>query len=277
MDGIVNADGGRPAALSAPDGWPADGEGSSPFLTLEGFSGPLDHLLTLARSQKIDLCSISLTALVDQLTRSLRQASGQIPLGQQGDWVVMAAWLVQLRARLLLPADAPEQQDAAAQAGEFRERLVALQEMQAVAGWLARRPQLGHDVFARGRPEVFGISVDPGHAVDVIEFLWASLALFDDEPVPQTATLHRPLHLELYVVADARERILRRLAETPEGAPFERFLPDPPVIAAGEVLDPLRRRSAWSSTLIASLELAKQGEVVLGQGDDFQSIYVAPA
>ena len=69
----------------------------------------------------------------------------------------MAAWLVQLRARLLLPADAPARQDAAAQADQLRERLVALQAMQALAGWLARRPQLGRDVFARGRPEVFGV------------------------------------------------------------------------------------------------------------------------
>jgi segregation and condensation protein A len=70
-----------------------------------GFAGPLDHLLALARAQTIDLAAISLTALLDQLAEALRQAPASVPLGQKGDWVVMAAWLVQLRARLLLPAD----------------------------------------------------------------------------------------------------------------------------------------------------------------------------
>jgi segregation and condensation protein A len=99
-----------------------------------------------------------------------------MPLGQKANWVVMAAWLVQLRSRLLLPADAPTQQQAAAEADQFRVRLVALQDMQALALWLERRPQLGRDVFGRdvfgrGQPEVFGVSIAAGQAVDVIEFL----------------------------------------------------------------------------------------------------------
>jgi segregation and condensation protein A len=95
------------------------------------------------------------------LTTALRQAPATFPLGQKADWVVMAAWLVQLRTRLLLPADAPGQHEAAAEADQLRGRLVALEAMQALAGWLERRPQPGHDVFARGRPELFGISVRP--------------------------------------------------------------------------------------------------------------------
>ena len=151
-----------PAAAAEDRSEPGAGEGGSPFLTLDGFAGPLDHLLTLARAQKIELEEISLTALVDQLVAALRQAPANMPLGQKGNWVVMAAWLVQLRARLLLPADSPAQQEAAAEADQFRGRLVALEDMQALAGWLERRPQLGHDVFARGRPEVFGVSVEAG-------------------------------------------------------------------------------------------------------------------
>jgi segregation and condensation protein A len=257
---------------------PAEGEGETPHLKLDGFSGPLDHLLMLARTQKIDLLQISLRVLVEQLAVSLRQAPLRIPLGQKADWVVMAAWLVQLRARLLLPADAAAQQEAAAEAGEFRERLVALEDMQALAGWLERRPQLGHAVFARGQPEIFGISVEAGQAIDVIEFLWASLALFDDETVmADTAAVYRPRPLDLYPIAEARERILRRLREMPDGAPLARFLPGPPGIAENELGEKLRRRSAWSSTLIAGLELAKQGDVLLGQAGDFEVIYVAPA
>jgi chromatin segregation and condensation protein Rec8/ScpA/Scc1 (kleisin family) len=92
-------------------------------------------------------------------------------LGQKGDWVVMASWLLQLRSLLLLPADSPAQQAAAAEADQLRGRLISLQEIQTLAAWLDRRPQLGHDVFARGQPELFGTAVETGHEVDVIAFL----------------------------------------------------------------------------------------------------------
>jgi segregation and condensation protein A len=244
---------------------------------LNGFSGPLETLLTLARAQRIDLFRISLTALLAQLTTALQQASKRVPLGQQGDWVVMAAWLVQLRARLLLPANAPAQLDAVVEADAFRTRLVALEDMQALAGWLERRPQLGHDVLGRGQPEFFGNAVPAGQAIDGVEFLWASLALFDDETTVDTTAVYRARPFELYAVGEARDRILRLLADAPEGAPLARFLPAAPESADSDSHRALRRRSAWSSTLIAGLELAKQGDVVLGQGEDFEAIHVAPA
>jgi len=258
-------------------GLDAAGEGGTPRLALDGFSGPLDHLLTLARAQKIDLGKISLAALVDQLAAALQQAPAATPLGWKGHWVVTAAWLVQLRSLLLLPADTRARRDAAAEADQLRERLVALREMQALAFWLERRPLLGRDVLARGRPEVFGVSVEAGQAIDVVEFLWASMALFDDDAAPDTAPVYRPLHLELYAVAEARERILRRLAEAPDGISLGQLLPDPAAVSESEPQQPLRRRSAWSSTLIASLELARQGDVMLVQDADFQPIHVAPA
>ena len=245
------------------------GEAGVPLLTLAGFHGPLDHLLTLARARQIDLATLSLTALVEQLVAALRHAPVTLPLGQKGDWVVMAAWLIQLRSQLLLPPDAPAQQDAAVEAADLRARLVAREDMQALAGWLERRPQLGHDVFARGQPELFGVSVEAGPAIDVIEFLWASLARFDDDAVtPDTETVYRPVPLVLCTVAEARDRILRRLAERPDGATLgqclpEQYLPAPP--AAAEIQSVLGRRSAWASTLVASLELARQGNVALGQ------------
>jgi segregation and condensation protein A len=263
---------------------PEEGKGGSPYLTLDGFAGPLGHLLTLARAQTIDLAGISLTALLDQLTAALRQAPAAVPLGQKADWVVMAAWLVQLRTRLLLPADAPGQQEAAAEADQLRVRLVALEDMQALALWLTRRPQLGHDVFARGRPpsraqspEIFGVSLDAGPAIDVVEFLWASLALFDNEAPPDTATAYQPAPLALHTVALARARILRRLNAMPDGAPLEQLLPEDSSEPSDATHRALRRRSGWATTFVAGLELAKQGEVVLGQGSDFEPIHVAPA
>src|SRR5271165_1497058 len=132
------------------------GEGT-PVLELDGYNGPLDQLLVLARAHEIDLTRLPLVAFVDQLVAALHHAPPATPLGQKGDWVVMTAWLVQLRSRLLLPADVQPQ--AEAQAVELRERLVDLQAMQALARWLDGRPQLGRDVFARGRPEDFAAAL----------------------------------------------------------------------------------------------------------------------
>jgi segregation and condensation protein A len=279
MDGIADPSDPLTAAQAGKDPHgtepaadePEAGEGGSPSLTLDGYSGPLDHLLALARSQKIDLAAISLAALIDQLVAALRQAPVKTPLGQKGDWVVMAAWLVQLRSRLLLAADAPVQQAAATEVDQLRTRLVALADIQALAGWLEGRPQLGHDVFARGAPEIFGIAVEPGQAVDVIEFLWASLVLFDD--APETAARYRPRPFAPYAVAEARDRILRLLAGMPGGSPLDQFLPDLPADDS-EPWRELRRRSGRASTFIASLELAKQGHVALAQEDTWTVIEV---
>jgi death on curing protein len=126
-------------------------------------------------------------------------------------------------------------------------------------------------------PEVFGVSVKAVQSVDVIEFLWASLALFDDDAgQPDMAMIYRPpLRPDLHTVAEARERILQRLAETPDGAVLDRFLPDMPASAEGETYSQLRRRSAWSGTFTASLELARQGKVVLAQGEAFAPIHLS--
>ena len=243
----------------------------TPRVTLLGFSGPLDHLLTLARGQRIDLAKISFAALADQLAAAVRLAPVATPLGRKAEWVVMTAWLVQLRSLLLLPADAPGWDAAAAEADDLRSRLAALQAMQTLAGWLERRPQLGRDAFVRGRPEHFGVSTEAGQAIDVVEFLWAAMALFDEPEAPESGAVYRPpLHLELYSAIEARARILHRLTETPDGHPLDALLPE----ADSAPRSILRRRSAWSSTLIASLELARQGEVVLRQDADFQPIHV---
>src|SRR5487761_2441068 len=166
---------------------------ASPFLALDSFAGPLAQLLARARAQKIDLARISLPALLDQLAAALHAAGRGTPLGQQGDWLVMAAWLVLLRSRLLLPAGSPAQQDAVREAGQLRARLRDLQAAQALAAWLERRPQLGHDFFGPGQPERAGTEPEPAPQVDVIEFLWAAMALFDDgSPDVDTASVYRP-------------------------------------------------------------------------------------
>lgn len=256
----------------APDEPMPAGEGQAPRLELDGFSGPLDQLLALARDHRIDLARLSLAALVGQLAAALEQA---VPLGQKADWLVMAAWLLHLRSQLLLPVDAPAQRMAAKQAGELRKGLVGLRAVQALAAWLDAQPQLGRDVFARGQPERVGVSLVAGHEATVIEFLWAAMALFDDGPSDPDATLrYRPHPLDLHAVADARRRIMRVLAAGPDGQTLDRLLPEP---TGGETNAALKRRSAWASTFVASLELAKAGEVRLAQDEAFGMVHVRPA
>lgn len=110
--------------------------------------------------------------MLGQLSVALDQA---VSLSRKADWVVMAAWLLQLRSRLLLPtpAEAERQEDDADQPCEPQ---AASSSLQALAAWLMRRPQLGRDVFARGQPEFTGVAATPMFEVDMVEFLWATLA-----------------------------------------------------------------------------------------------------
>jgi hypothetical protein len=131
-----------------------DGAGAgerTPLLILDGCSGSLEGLLTLARSRRIELAKILVLDLVDQLAAAMRDAPAATPVGQKGDWLVMASWLVQLRSLLLLPADAPAHQLATDAADRLRKRLSGPAEIQALAAWLDDRPQLGRDAFVRGK------------------------------------------------------------------------------------------------------------------------------
>ena len=254
------------------------GEGDSPQLDLAGFAGPLAQLLALARAQEIDLTKISLAALADQLTTALAASGHTTPLAHQGEWVVMAAWLVWLRSRLLPPPDAPAQVAAAVEAARLRDRLLALRAAQGLAAWLAARPQLGHDVFARGAPEWVGTGLATAHQVDVVGFLWAAMALFDDAARDvDTGAVYRPPWHALHSPLDARQRILAMIVSLPDGASLGRFLPDTDAAPGTAARAALGRRSAWASTLLAGLELTRQGDVALAQLGDFTPIHVWPA
>jgi len=253
---------------------PADSmESHAPRLELDGFSGPLDLLLSLARAQRIDLRHLSLRDLVQQLAPALQQAA---TLAERGDWLVMAAWLVLLRSRLLLPLSTSARQVAQRQAGRLRGRLLGLERAQALAAWLDQRPQLGRDVFGRGMPEGVAVSRNAHPEIDVVEFLWACLSLFeDDEQATDTTTSYQRRPLALHSVADARSRILKRLAATVDGQTLSQFLPHVPPAEDSASRSEVMARSAWSSTFTASLELAKQGEVTLAQDSRFTPIHVS--
>ena len=276
------------------DAQDAGADGRAPCLDLDGFSGPLDLLLDRARAQRIDLHRIALADLLDQLAPALRQAAS---LAERGGWLVMAASIVLLRSRLLLH-EAPADPEAPGQAGQdradrharrLRAQLLGLQQVQAVAAWLDRRPQFGRDVFGRGTPGAGPYAGDAGtgdagRAVDVVGFLWAALDLLDGEDTrPDAAAAYVPQRPALHSIGDARARILRLLGTSPQPLPLARLLPEPgseegtvPAHAGAPLTprDALLRRSGWASAFAASLELAKQGQVTLTQDGGFAPILV---
>ncbi|WP_135469796.1 segregation and condensation protein A [Crenalkalicoccus roseus] len=232
-------------------------------LTLEGFEGPLDLLLELARAQKVDLQAISIVSLVDQYLAVLEQARA-VRLEIAADWLVMAAWLAWLKSRLLLPEEAAPDEDAEALAGALTDRLVELERMRAAAAWLAGRLQLGYEVFARGAAESLTVQDRSGIAADLPALLQAYAA------ARRRALARRPYTPKprrLWTVQEALARLSRMVGGLPDWSVLQRFLPE-------GLADPVERRAALASTLIAALETARGGGVELRQDRPFGPILI---
>lgn len=233
------------------------------LLRLDGFEGPLDLLLDLARAQKVDLAKISILSLVEQFLAVIEGAR-RVRLELAADWLVMAAWLAWLKSRLLVPSDALEQEQGEEAAEELAERLRALQAIRTGAAWLGQRPVLGQDVFARGAPEDH-TEIDRSRlSVDLNALMRAYLAAIrrGTKPIP-----YRPRALTLWTVQDALGRLGRMIKTIPDWAELRSFLPE-------HLTSPVERRAAWTSTLLASLEMARDGHVRLHQDRDFGPILV---
>ena len=232
-------------------------------LRLEGFEGPLDLLLELARAQKVDLEKISIVALVDQYLAVLEQAR-RVRLELAADWLVMAAWLAWLKSRLLVPEEASPEEDAEALALALTDRLVELERMRAAAAWLGARPQLGRELFGRGAPESLKVEDRSGIAADLPALLQAYAA------ARRRALARRPYTPKprsLGSVGDALARLGRLVGTLPGLAVLQRFLPE-------GLADPVERRAALASTLVAALETARGGASELRQDRAFGPILV---
>ncbi len=260
------------AGADVASGWedpPRNAAGvSAPVLSVDGFEGPLDFLLEMARAQKIDLARLSIVALVEAFAEALETAldlSGAASLARWGDWLVMAANLTLLRSRLLLPADAPEARAARDEAEALRLALLGREEMRAAADWLDRRVQLGRDVFARGRRE----TPAGQRGGDVTDLLRACLALLR---VPAAAEAYQLRVLPFWRVPDAMARI-REVMEGREGEVAMTALL--PAIAADAVGRERLCRAAVASTLVASLELSRSGLLDVNQPGAWTPITVA--
>jgi segregation and condensation protein A len=232
-------------------------------LHLDGFDGPLDLLLDLARGQKVDLARISILSLVEQYLAVIAGAR-EVRLELAADWLVMAAWLTWLKSRLLLPpgTDAAEEGEQAAEV--LAARLRDLQAVRLVAAWLGERPQLGHEVFARGAPEDFSDIDRSRLAVDLPALIRAYLAAFRRGRV---GAVYRPAGMTLWSVKDALGRLAQLVGGLPDWTSLDQFLPE--TLAGGR-----EWRVAVASTLIAGLEMARDGALRLRQEAAFGPIFI---
>jgi segregation and condensation protein A len=240
--------------------------GAGLLLRLDGFEGPLDLLLDLARAQKVDLARISILALVEQYLAVIEGAR-RVRLELAADWLVMAAWLTWLKSRLLLPADSAAAEEGEEAAEVLAARLQDLLAIRAAARWLAARPVLGQDVFARGAPEDHTEIDRSGLALSLPALLRAYL---DALRRGGARRRYRPRPLTVWTVQEALTRLRAMLGSLPDGASLERFLPD---FAA----TPTERRAALASTLLAGLELARDGALHLEQDRPFGPLLLRPA
>lgn len=243
---------------------------SSLHLRLEGFEGPLDLLLELARAQKVDIARISILSLVDQYIAVIEHAraegAGAVRLELAAEWLVMAAWLAWLKSRLLVPEEEREgAEDPEALAEALTDRLITLERMRAASLWLGRRPWLGFDVFGRGAPEELKVEDRSGILADLPTLLQAYVA---GRRRAIALRPYRPKPRRLWTVQEALIRLTRLVGEAPDWATLQHFLPQ------DLALDPVERRAALASTLIAGLEMARGGGIELHQEQAFGPIRI---
>jgi segregation and condensation protein A len=239
-------------------------------LRLDGYEGPLDLLLDLARAQKLDLGTISIVSLVDQYLAVIEQARG-LRLEIQAEWLVMAAWLAWLKSRLLLPKEEAGAEDPEAIAERLTDRLAELERMRSGAAWLAARPQLNRDLFPRGAPENLTVEDRSGIRADLSALCQAYVA---GRRRAIAKRPYRPKPRRLWSVQEAISQLGRVLGDLPSWAVLQRFLPDGEV---GAALDSVERRTALASTLVASLEMARGGALELRQERAFGPIMLRRA
>ena len=230
-------------------------------LDLDGWEGPLDLLLALARSQKVDLRAISILALVEQYLEFIDQAHS-LQLEVAADYLVMAAWLAYLKSALLLPRDPEEVPSPEDLALRLQLRLERLNAMRESGARLMARDRLGRDVFARGAPEGLRTA---RHAVWRAE-IYDLIAAYGRISARTRPVMHIVADRAVMTLEAAIERVSALIGGAIEWRAIERFLPEG---ANGEF-----RRSALASSFLAALELARQGRVEFDQESPFAPLYL---
>ena len=233
------------------------------IVDVDGFEGPLDLLLTLSRTQKVDLRRISVLTLAEQYLAFVERAEA-LRLELAADYLVMAAWLAFLKSRLLLPPEPGEDVSAEDMAAHLAFQLERLQAMRESAARLMGRDRLGRDFFARGESEEVAKVKKVTYAASLLDLMQAYARI-------RTRDEFRPYAFDrkdVFTMEEALERLRGMIGFVGDWSDLVSFLPD------GWGGDPVRRRSATAATFAASLEMVKQGQLELRQRETFAPISI---
>jgi len=249
----------RGPAISADD----DDDFEALIVDLDGFEGPLDVLLELARSQKVDLRKISMVALVDQYLQFIEIAKSK-SLELAADYLVMASWLAYLKSKLLLPVLETEGDEPTADemAARLAFQLQRLEAMRTASEKLMELPRLGQDFAVRGAPEGVRVLKTPEWHADLFDLLQA----YARQRVANVERTYKPELPKVFSVEEARIRLARILGAIPEWVELG-------TLAVGNDID-APRSSIVASAFNAALEFAKNGKIDLRQGSAFEPIYI---
>lgn len=241
-------------------------EAEALIVDVDGYEGPLDLLLTLSRSQKVDLRRISVLDLAEQYLGFIERARA-LRIELAADYLVMAAWLAFLKSRLLLPPDPSEDGPTGAElAAHLAWQLERLQAMREAAARLMGRDQKGRDFFARGAPEAVAVTRKTLFDASLIDLMRAYARL-------RTRDEFRPYAFDrsdIYPYEAALARLSALLPGMSDWTSLQMWLPE------GWRGAPQRQRSAIASTFAATLELAKQGQIELRQSGTFGPLQLRP-
>ena len=241
-------------------------DGADLVIELDGFEGPIDLLLSLAREQKVDLSKIAILPLAEQYLAFIMSAR-KLRLEIAADYLVMAAWLAFLKSRLLLPEAVTNkgEPDPAAMAEALKFQLLRLEAMQKAAREIQALPQLGSEIFMRGAPEKMEIEEKPIYFLPIQDLLAALSAPFRRRK-PEAYNI---APMRLYSLEESVERLRNLLGVMPSWNMLQSFLPE--MLDARQIL---QMRSALASTFAATLELVKNGELELRQDGTCAPIYL---
>ncbi len=230
---------------------------------VEGFEGPLDLLLALARQQKVDLAKISILALADQYLAFI-EAARKLRLELAADYLVMAAWLAYLKSRLLLPEpEFVEGISAEDMASGLALRLKRLEAIRAVAEKLIERPQLGRDTFVRGKPEPIAEIKHPQWTATLYDLLSAYAAQRQKHALARVRFAKR----KVWSLTEARVALERLIGQSSEWSRVDEFL-------LSYVVEPSLAPTVFASSFAASLELVREGLAEIHQQGAFAPLYV---
>jgi segregation and condensation protein A len=231
---------------------------------VEGFEGPLDLLLAMARTQKVDIAKISVLALARQYLEFIEEAQ-RLRLELAADYLVMAAWLTFLKSKLLLPPEPSDEDEPSGEelAAMLAFRLQRLDAMRDAAAQLMTRKRLGRDVFPRGEPEPIRVTRSSVYEANVYDLLKAYAQQRQRNAV-------RTLHMEkrtVWSLKEARDELERLLGMACDWAPLDQIL-------AEFLVEPEIRRTALASSFTATLEMTREGALEIRQSKSFAPLLV---